>query len=361
MARGAIALVCLAFTIAVPLRASGIDDVRLSRGFFNPSLGERVSLQFTLASPARVDVLVVDRDGFAVRELAKNKAEPSGTVTLQWDGRNASGELVPDESWSLKIDAHSSAGTSTYFPADAAPEPMISIRPDAYSPAASTLRYTLPVASRVHIQAGTASSTAGNSSTEGAVMKTIVDRAPRVAGSVVEQWNGLDESGTIRVPDQRNFVMAIAATPLPENSIITVGNRTKTFLQFAEQRHGRSLCTPRQLSHAHHAGLSALEDHSPPLRLRVGAIRHSRLPLTVSVDGPTASRFLRQHPTLFVFVDGERLLKTPADHEPVTVSVPWRYKPEGDHVIVVNWQSEFGPVAASATRIRYVANSGGSK
>ena len=350
MFRSTAALAIVVFAVAAPLGASQVGNVAVSRPFFNPSLGEHITVAFTLAEAGRVDVLIVDRDGFPVRQLAQKRSLPAGKVTLEWDGRDRSGQVVADEAWSLKIDADTASGTSTYFPADAPPPQMVSVDADSYSPAASILRYTLPVASRVHMQAGSSAGTAHGPSTDGAVMKTIVDRAPRAAGAVIEQWNGLDESGTIRVSDQPNFVVGIAATPLPENSIITIGDRSKTFLQMALTRRGKSLFTSHPMSHAHHVGLTALDDHSPSLRVAAGHVRGSKLPLTVSVEGPTASRFLLQHPTLFVFVDGKLLLKTPADRQSMSVSVPW-HGAAGDHVVVVNWQSEFGPVAANALRI----------
>jgi len=135
---------------------------------------------------------------------------------------------------------------------------MYVVKADSYSPMSGILRYTLPVASRVHVQAGSAILNATTGRSEGPVMKTIVDRAPRAAGAVVEQWNGFDESGTIHVPDLRNFVVGIAATPLPENTIITVGNRKITFLEWAENRTGNSLVTRPSVDPVHHGGLLAL-------------------------------------------------------------------------------------------------------
>jgi hypothetical protein len=95
---------------------------------------------------------------------------------------------------------------------------------DYYSARAGTLVYTLPVASRVHFQAGSAKPNARGEH-EGPVLKTIVNREPRAAGRITEMWNGFDESGTIRVSDQPDFVLALAVAPLPENSILTYGNR----------------------------------------------------------------------------------------------------------------------------------------
>jgi hypothetical protein len=49
---------------------------------------------------------------------------------------------------------------------------------------------------------------------------------PRAAGAVIQQWNGFDETGSVYIPDLGGFTCWVETIELPENAIITVGNRT---------------------------------------------------------------------------------------------------------------------------------------
>ena len=75
------------------------------------------------------------------------------------------------------------------------------------------------------MQAGTVQTDSKRGKATGPVLKTIVNREPRPTGPVIETWLGLDESGSFYVPDLRGFSVSVAATSLPENALISVGNQ----------------------------------------------------------------------------------------------------------------------------------------
>src|SRR5712692_6058514 len=101
---------------------AAISKVSVSRPFFNPTLGERIGIAFTAAKAGEAIIQILDRDGFLVRTVAKGKKIPQGESAFQWDGRDDSGETVPDEAYSVKIDLVSGGRVETYFPALAAGE-----------------------------------------------------------------------------------------------------------------------------------------------------------------------------------------------------------------------------------------------
>jgi hypothetical protein len=300
-----------AISAAVPPIAS----VHLSRGVFNPSLQQSVTLSFT--TPAGVvDARVLDRDGVPVRTLAKQKAFAGGLMALTWDGRNDDGAVVPNEAYSFRIDWSSGTARDSYFPAASARD-MIAIPVKYYDRRGGTLAYELPVASRVHLQTGTATTDARGEAS-GPVLKTVVNREPRAAGAIAEHWDGRDESGTIFVPDLPDFVTAIAAEPLPENAVITIGNRERTFLDYAATRKAASLL-PHTATHTHHRGLDVFFDVSPAMTLQPveakwneaekvwvvrgrsirvpTSIRHSRSTATTSSSARRMRRLSRRMPT----------------------------------------------------------------
>ncbi len=345
----------LAFSIAAPAIAA--IHVQPSQTTFNPTSHQTIAYSITVTEPGVLTAQILDRDTYPTKTLAHSTHVTPGTISLMWDGTDDQGRTVPDEAWNVRVELQTSRGVELYFPASR-PAAMTGIEPDFYDVRTGILGYKLPVASRIHVQAGIRD-THGSDPTAGAVMKTVVNRAPRPAGAVVEQWTGMDESGTIYVPELKNFVVAIAATPLPENSVITYGNRERDFLGSVLQREGTPAVTT--MPAAHHHGLTTLDDVSPALELhpknaawrgegKKWVTSSSRLELTATPAGKTAARFASQPARLVVYVDDRRVVdKAVGSSRSLSVELPQN---GAEHVVAVNWVSDYGPVAASAFRVQ---------
>ena len=342
--------------------SGSITGISVSRPFFNPALGQKIEISFALDRAGALDVLILDRDGYVVRRLVSSKKVESGPVSLEWDGRDERFDVVPDEAYSLKVDLASDGGGESFFPANAIAEPLPS-RAALYDRLTGIISYKLPGPSRVHIQAGSAVIDKKTGLASGPVLKTVANREPRSGGPVIETWNGWDESGTIRVCDLPYFAIAVAATPLPEASIITVGNRDASFFDWVRVRSGSSLFTIAAADHAHHKGLSSLEDVAPKLALRPrnatwdAAARLWQAPdkdiqIDSVVEGPTAASF-RNHPgKLMVFLDQDCVATVLVEAQEPSVTVPISRLSPGPHRMTLNWVSDFGPVAVNSILFR---------
>jgi hypothetical protein len=362
----AVCLVGSALLLAVPPLAADpkpvtVTDVSLSRPFFNPSLGQKIGISFSLAQPGNLTLQILDRDGYPVRKLVSGKAVEKGKQALDWDGRDDAGEVVPDEAYSFKIDVASGGKVDTYFPA-AAPAEDVKAETNYYDRRGATLSYKLPRPSRVHVQAGTATTNPSTKKPEGPVLKTLVNREPRPAGAVVEHWSGFDEGGTFNVPDLPNFVVSIAATSLPENAILVTGNRKLTFLEWAASRSNASLLPARSADHSHHRGLSALDDAAPTLKAvplnavwsaaeKVWRPEGKSMTVSLKLHGPSAGAFERQPTAVYVFVDKARAVVVRRPHDGDTLSIPLGKLTPKPHVIAINWASSYGPVAIDTFRV----------
>jgi hypothetical protein len=237
---------------------------------------------------------------------------------------------------------------------------MTAVPVRSYSRRSATLTYSLSQPSRVHVQAGTSTIDPATKQAAGAVMKTVVNREPRIAGTIAEHWSGFDESGLVFVPDLPDFVVAIAASPLPENSIITFGNRKRQFLETLANRHGTSLFTKRARGE-HHTGLQTADDVSPglviaPLNAAWSAADRAwiaepgvPLRLKLSVEGPTAATFQTHPATVEVFVDGKRIGGQQEKRTDI-VEVP-SLANGAVRRVSINWNSDWGPVAANTIQV----------
>ena len=363
----------IAIALLLPCAASGsspraktggvIHAVAVSRPFFHPFASESVRVSGRLSKAGRVDITVVDRDGYPVATIAKEHTISAGPFAFEWDGRHDDKRLVADEAYSFRISWTDGRSRDVYFPANQSAA-MNVVDPRYYSRQTATLVYDLPVASRVHIQVGTSARDPKTNQLQGPVLKTVVNREPRTAGRIAESWNGFDESGQIYIPDLPDCVIAIATTPLPENSVITIGNRATSFLEYAAARTGTSLFTYRVASHAHHAGLSALDDVSPKMTLeplnaqwsdteKIWTTTDANVKVRVTIEGLSASRFVAQPGQLYEFVNGRLTeLGKAARQSPVVIEIPARHFAAGVNTISVNWVTAHGAVAANTLRVR---------
>jgi flagellar hook assembly protein FlgD len=361
----------LGFVLAVLLGTPGPDSARvvgpvtISKNFFNPSRGQSLTISFDVSKPGRLSVVVLDRDGLLIRRLAESIDVQAGRQSFQWNGRAENGEFVPDEAYSLKIDLKGSDWSDSYFPANQSAE-NFTVKATYYDRAGGILAYDLKTASRIHIQAGIGTLDKSGQNANGPVLKTIVNREPRIAGPIIESWDGFDESNTIRIYDLPNFLVGIAATALPADSIITVGNTARPFVEWAAARSGTSLFTHKSDSHAHHAGLATLQDVAPRLRLTVpdGRLRASDqtwlvpadrpIQIALAVEGPSAATFSSGSLRHLVFVDQAVHLDATGPMRRAA-SIPTARITPGPHILAVNVATGNGPVAVDALRFELEA------
>ncbi|MGH2543885.1 MAG: DUF362 domain-containing protein [Ardenticatenaceae bacterium] len=75
---------------------------------FNPSLGESTTLQYGLQMPCETMVEIVQGSPYETvltffRQLHDWTAQPAGTATIPWDGRDDSGQIVPPGSYGVRV------------------------------------------------------------------------------------------------------------------------------------------------------------------------------------------------------------------------------------------------------------------
>lgn len=346
--------------------ASAIASVSVSKPFFNPTMRQKIAIQVAAEKPGSLNVLILDRDGYLVRKLVSDQPVETETLWYQWDGRDDGGQVVPDEAYSLKIDLRGPGFAHSYFPASAPPN---EVKADftGYDRLTGAFSYKLAAPARVHVQAGMSRVDPKTKERDGPVLKTLANRAPRPRGAVVETWSGLDETDSYFVPDLPDFAVAIAATSLPENAIIAVGNSSRSFLEAVGTRRGESLVKAAPAGdHSHHRGLTTLDDVAPTLRVapanarwseaeKVWTVASTRLSGSVSLDGPSSGRFAAQPAELVIFVNERRMSANPKPVDGGKFQVELGDLTPGEHIVAFNWASRYGPVAVSSFRVRVPA------
>jgi hypothetical protein len=75
----------------------------ISPGCSDRGCHSQASITFRLRSPQRLSLAIVDANGTVVRRLEPTTSHPNGDIRLVWDGRDNSGQVVPDGRYRLRV------------------------------------------------------------------------------------------------------------------------------------------------------------------------------------------------------------------------------------------------------------------
>ncbi|MDI6793328.1 MAG: hypothetical protein QME81_10745 [bacterium] len=143
---------------------------------------------------------------------------------MLWDGKDTEGQLVPDEAYFFTIEAVDKKGSiEIYDPTIFSGGEEHDITEAPIDSVSGTINYRLPKMARVMIRLGISG---------GSLLKTLVDWKPRLAGEVTEYWNGKDQDNLFDLQNHPRFKMIITYFSLPENSVITYGNKKLTYFEY---------------------------------------------------------------------------------------------------------------------------------
>jgi hypothetical protein len=328
-------------------------DIKVSPATFNPSRGDKVTLNYQLSRSAKVTVKVFDPDLELVRVLAQDASRKTGANREVWDGRDSDGNAVPNEAYFFTLEAEdSSSGESVFYdPITFSGGEPFDIAGGHYQREAGTLTYMLSQPSRVLIRIGIPGS---------ALLKTLADWEPRPAGEITEYWNGKDEDNLIDIWKNPNYRILVSYFTLPEASVIGFGNDKVDYRTYKgklvstrPKKVERPAANRRKLSP--HFLTSRIKDRSFKIQFGFPELEKtgvSGFPVVkdqvlVRVDVREADRevILGQQYEIILFVDGVYFAEEERGYVPF--NFPWELKglAEGEHVLTVNlvtFNDQFG-------------------
>ncbi len=318
-------------------------DVKISAASFNPSVGDTVKLTYQLSRSATVTIKVFDPDQELIRVLADGVTRDGGTNQEAWDGKDDRGVLVPNEAYFFTIVAEESSSRQqvVYDPITFSGGEQFDLGQATFGREEGTLSYKLSQPSRVLVRIGIAKS---------ALLKTLVDWEPRVAGEITEYWNGKDEDNLVEVWN-KNFSTVITYFTLPETSVITVGNSETSYRDYktglAEPRpkkENRPFSNRRNISP--HFLASRLTDRTFKIPLQFPEypngekveIPHGTPQVLLRVDvGPEGRQVLANEQfEIIVYVDHIFFAEEERGYLPFNYPLELSQFPPGDHILTVN-------------------------
>jgi hypothetical protein len=335
-----------------------ITEVTLGASAFNPSRHEQVRLVYRLTHSDISTVRIYDADAGLVRELPGPVRSEAGVHEVTWDGRDDTGQLVPDEAYTFTVETASGA---VYDPTTFSGGIVGDITQARFDAEAGTVVYTLPVPARVLIRLGVHN---------GPMLKTLVDWKPRIAGAITEYWDGRDEDKLLRLRELKDFRALITYVTLPDATVIAYGNDRETYRDY---KLGRAKDRPQKPARPRVPDPQVRfrpENLVPPAWARAPRVlmtlpKHAAevhivpevqdsVDVHVDVDPADRDRLLREQFEVIFFVDHVFFAEAERGYLPFN----WRWElqqiPAGEHVLTVNVSSFKGQVGVASRKVRVV-------
>ena len=183
-------------TIYVDSEKPAITKNSISPNPFAPDGSNWASIAYSLSEPAFVTIGIYDKTNTLVRTLEDNAFKPAGDNTSNWNGKNLSGSIVNDNTYTYKISAvdkanFSADSVSDTFTVERSSPYITSVNdsPDPFKPTGgivNTIKFELSEDANVSIKIYDSNNN---------LVKNLADMAMSTGANSVN-WDGSNNSGT---------------------------------------------------------------------------------------------------------------------------------------------------------------------
>jgi len=337
-----------------------ISKVSLSRPSFNPTQKGKVELKYHLSRDAKVTVNVYDPDWALIRTIAKESAQKTGENTMTWKGVDDKGNIVPDEGYFFTIIAEDESGKKEIYDptifSGGVTHDIVDVKIDREE---HTIDYRMPEMGRVMIRVGIQG---------GPLMVTIVDWLPRVKGAVTEYWNGKDKDGLVDLLNTQKAKMIVTYFSLPENSVITYGNRNTTYRSYKKKQGKAVTLKPDRgiltENISHHYKLPRTIDYAPELTVDFSNTVEGKDNDVVTLKGKTIVKvdlnkddkevFKNQQFEIAFFLDQTFYAEDEVGYTPFNWVWDLSQVEPGEHILTVNISGFRDQVGVLSRKVRII-------
>lgn len=337
-----------------------LKNISVSKTSFDPSRKETIAISFDLSKPAKISVRIYDADFGLIRAIDSNGFLQPGSQSHTWNGRDVDGNIVPNEAYFFTIEAQDGSGnTEIYDPTIFSGGVEHDITAAQVDPQTYTINYIMPEMGRVLIRMGIQG---------GPLMHQLIDWTPRVKGAITEYWDGKDKDHLINIYESPNFKMIITYFTLPENSVITIGNRETDFRTYKETvaagrpHKERSKVWRQDLSP--HYDLPRSMDFTPGLALAFNSekgndenglpILHKKTVVKVSLDDKDKAVFQNNQFEICFYLNQQFYAEDESGYTPFNWVWDLSDVEEGEHLLTVNISSFKDQIGVISRKVKVV-------
>jgi len=336
-----------------------ISNVSISRQSFSPAKGEAVTISCHISRPSRTLIQIFDPDMRLIRELVPEDTGNPGLCEVTWDGKDQDGNIVPDEAYFFTIETNDYKGDLTHYDPITFSGGENFDCPVEFDSSKQMITYELTQDSRILVRTGI---------THGPLLKTIVHWKPRLAGINEDFWDGKDASCVINAADQKGFTMMSDAVTLPENSILTTGNKEYTYFEYKHEISSERPIKeerPRIVNDKTQPDLqfsgSVRQGDAPkfylklPENLQINEQGHpivtGKLPIKIYLDEKVKKSATERRYEIICYVDFKFITEQEEGYSPSTWLWDTSNMPNGEHLLTVNVATLTGQVASASMKV----------
>jgi hypothetical protein len=330
-----------------------LQDVKINKTSFNPSMNEKCELAYKLAKDAAVTVYVYTSDFDLVKILENGASKRKGVYQTVWDGTDQDGNLVPDEAYFFCLEASFKGGTKEiYDPTTFSGGEEFEIEKLEYDQPNGVMKFSLTKPARLLIRAGIKN---------GPLINSLVNWEPRPEGHNLVYWSGFDADGVYDIRNLPATSISAGGFYLPESSVITYGN--KKYDYFAYRKDLKTVTKPRReevfrpVKISPNYYYSREEDRAPRFTVELPDCNQEdprvkeQLLIRITVDDGYKKFLLKNRFEVAVFLDGKFVLEEEEGYTPFNVTWKTRGIKPGQHYLTVTLATYLGQVASKTLKI----------
>jgi hypothetical protein len=329
-----------------------IVDVSANRDRIDINKKERVAVGYTIDAPATVVLHIYDgRDALIYR--SEPSQVQSGTHTLEWDGRDHSGRLVPPEAYHYVLQAENANGTVVHDLTDTTGNEALLARDPVWDAASGQLRFRLDHPSRINVRFGLA---------EGPYVHTAVDWVARDAGDHAVAWDGWDTSRVMNLGRHGMLTPTVRAYTLPQNTVFVGRDADKVaFVEMRPLGRREKHLKPVKTRMFFHADQPLETRGDVPVELSIfGEAKRDAegrhivsgvVPIRLDVPQPARVVVMERRFEPVFFIDGIFVFETEVGVLPMTWHWDSTVVNPGEHFITVNVRGYEGNYGTATLRV----------
>ena len=314
---------------------------------FSPALKQTFKLYYTLSEDANVTWEIYTPDNNLIRTI-KSVDSKKGEHTLEWDGKDANGTIVPNEAYNIVLHAYHDKTKQTLDYR----ETGCAVLKDLNTKTNKTgnISYTLSSPARVLVRAGIEN---------GPMLRMISNWVPKNKGKVRQRWDMKDKDNLVDI-STLPFGITVSAFELPKYAIITTNNKVLDYYTYFKDSNlsCHTLSKDKQLLEKNGKAISKhvytcrIKDRDPRLYLTMPKNEQN---LSIITNGKPTLIKVSMHPEdeatlekvkyeVSFFVDFEFTSEEELGFMPIS----WNFVPnglkKGEHILTVNVSSFTGQV-----------------
>jgi len=324
---------------------------------FFPARGQIFIISYDLKEDANVTWKIYTPDNNLIRTL-KVMDQTKGRHTLKWDGKDENGTVVPDEAYSIVLQAQNSRHKSIldFRQTGGVVLKNLQTKVDKHG----NISYRLSSPARVLVRAGIEN---------GPMLRVISNWVPKNRGKIRQRWDMRDADDLVDI-SALPFGITVSAFTLPDNAIIATNNKKIDYYTYFKQNNlscGKILKKEQKLIKngkpiSKHSYMCRIQDRDPRLYLELeNRVKNDQNISVLSNDEKVLVK-VSMHPEDEAIMEQSKYevsffmdFEFTSEEELGYMPIKWNFIPngfkKGIHILTVNISSFNGQVGLKSYKL----------